>query len=58
MSTSAYRVRVDLRLVPAQEGESRTRNPLAFFRRRRIRRHNRVHGWRDEAIVRSLTRLG
>jgi hypothetical protein len=59
MSTSAYRIRhVELRVVPEEQSESRTRNPLAFLRRRRIRRHNRVHNWREEAIVRSLTRLG
>jgi hypothetical protein len=60
MSTSAYRLRqTGLHVVPEPEATRRSFNPVTFLRRRRTRRHRAlVTGWRDEAIVRSLTKLG
>jgi hypothetical protein len=60
MTTSAYRLRhPKLHVVPEQGVTRRSLNPLSFLRRRRTRRHRAlVSGWREEAIVRSLTKLG
>jgi hypothetical protein len=60
MSTSAYRLRhPELHVVPEQEIPRRSFSPLSFLRRRRTRRHRApASGWREEAIVRSLTKLG
>ncbi len=60
MSTSAYRLRQPvLHVVPEPEATRRSLNPMTLLRRRRTRRYRTlVSGWRDEAIVRSLTKLG
>jgi hypothetical protein len=60
MSTSAYRLRhPKLRLASESESTDRSANPLAFLLRRRTRRRRTlVSGWRNEAILRTLTKLG
>jgi hypothetical protein len=60
MSTSsAYPFRHPrLRVVREPVTKERHWNPLRHLRRRRARTQNLVAGWRDEAVVRSLTRLG
>jgi hypothetical protein len=60
MSTSsAYPYRHPrLRVVREPAAKERHWNPLRYLRRRRARTQNLTSGWQDEAIVRSLTRLG
>jgi hypothetical protein len=47
-----------LRVVREPVGKERHWNPLRYLRRRRNRSQNLVAGWQDEAVVRSITRLG
>jgi hypothetical protein len=60
MSTSsAYPFRHPrLRVVREPIGKERHWNPLRYLRRRKGRSQNLVSGWRDEAVLRSVTRLG
>jgi hypothetical protein len=60
MSTSsAYPFRHPrLRVVREPAAKERHWNPLRHLRRRKARSQNLVAGWREEAVVRTLTRLG